>query len=451
MPISGSAADLFARSASLDVSPGRTQSNLPAISPHTEGNLSALTNRGAFSMTTSMRALMAAREATQDEGLTPDPWDARADFLGICTTELERIVRELAELRPLITQFGKEREKFNQRRVLAAARQREMEERLEHFSRQEIRSIYLEATESDKRAFMLSEQLERLTSKVQLYDRYAEHLRRTIASLQGRQESIASESGFPASSHTATGLPVARPGVPTGVAPTAAQPHPTATSWAANQSMQNSRQVLRVQEITRSLMAERLHSGAAQALANVVLTAEVVDKLLVANPAHAAEEMQRLKDMVKWSLNETRKLLFQLRPVQMADLDLADALQRYSKDVETLFEVSIIISGAETMPRLADDTRDQLFRIMQEAILNAAEHAHAQQIIVSCQVLPGQLILMVDDDGTGFDVEPALTSARQGHTLGLANIQQRADLVNGWLKIESSRGHGTHIELTVPV
>jgi two-component system sensor histidine kinase DegS len=395
-----------------------------------------------------------AGEGTGGNAATSDPWDEQGDLLPLCADELERITRELGELRPLIEQFRRELEQSNHKKVLAAARIREMETHLEMLSRQEIRAAYTEASTTEMQAFMLSEQLDRLTSKQEIYDRYAGYLRRTIADLEARGPVTPSPPRFPQRFGPPTS---AMPALPANMRDESTTRNGLYTGQmrAVGPTRQTAQSVipaiLQAQDAVRQRVAERLHEGPAQALANVTLSAEVASGLITANPAQASAEMQRLRSVVSWTMQETRRLLFQLRPVPISDLGLIGALQRYGRDIEVHYQIPIIMSAPETELPLREDVKTQIFRVAQEAILNAAQHAHATQVIVSIAREPAELLILVDDDGEGFEIESALVRARQGHTVGLANMQQRAELLGGWLKIESSRGHGTHIELSMPM
>jgi signal transduction histidine kinase len=89
-----------------------------------------------------------------------------------------------------------------------------------------------------------------------------------------------------------------------------------------------------------------------------------------------------------------------------------------------------------------------IFRVAQEALANAIQHGRATQVRVTFAQPPEGVVLVVEDNGTGFDVEQALAKAAAHETVGIASMQERAEMLGGWLRIESARGHGTRVELS---
>ena len=356
------------------------------------------------------------------------------DLLAASKEEYDHVERELDEIRLLIKQSASELEKLNQRKVLASARTREMEEKIETFSRQEIRRSYLEASEAEMRAFMMGEQREQLQAKEQVFLRYQQYLRRTIEVLSA----ISYDRG--------AGLS-ASAGVLGGMAP---QRTPAGSAVPLGDKIAALSRVIQAQEDVRQRVAQRLHDGPAQSLANVVLTAEICEKLVQSDPRRAQGELGNLKGLVSTTLQDTRKFIFELRPMTLDDLGLVPTLKRFITDVGAKYQVQVNLVAPQGDQRLPRPMEVPLFRVAQEALINAIQHGRATQVRVTLALSPEGAVMIVEDNGSGFDVEHALARAAAHETTGIASMQERAEMLGGWLRIESARGHGTRLELSVP-
>jgi two-component system sensor histidine kinase DegS len=380
------------------------------------------------------RALGGERGA--DDAASDDLWDDNTDLLAVSRSEYDQIARGLDEIRMLIKQSSSELEKLNQRKVLAAAKTREMEEKIETFSRQEIRASYLASSEAEMRAFMIAEQREQLQAKEKAFERYQRYLMRTINVL-----STLSQGGAAAGAWTAN--------TPTW-GPAAGQvPAPAAPS--NDQAIATLSRVIQAQEDVRQRVAQRLHDGPAQSLANVVLTAEICEKLIQTDPRRAQGELGNLKGLVNSTLQDTRKFIFELRPMTLDDLGLVPTMRRYIADVGARYQVQVTLVAPQGDQRLPHAMEVPIFRVAQEALVNAVQHGRATQARVTVALQPDTAVLVIEDNGTGFDVEQALAKAAARQTLGIASMQERAEMLGGWLRIESARGHGSRVELSVPV
>lgn len=356
------------------------------------------------------------------------PWDDNANFLDACRLEYDQVARELDEIRMLIKQSAQELEKLNQRKVLAAAKTREMEEKLETFSRQEIRASYLASTEAEMRAFMIGEQRDQLVAKEQVFIRYQRFLQRALEVL------AAMPGGGAAGAQPWAGA--------TGGAPAAGAARAEGDALA---------RVIQAQEEVRERVAQRLHDGPAQSLANVVLTAEICEKLMQTDARRAQGELGNLKGIVNQTLQDTRKFIFELRPMTLDDLGLVPTLRRYVADLGARYQAQISLVAPQGEQRLPRRMEVPVFRVAQEALTNAVQHGRATQVRVTVAAQGDTLALIVEDNGTGFDVEQALAQAASRQAMGIASMQERAEMLGGWLRIESARGHGSRVELSAPI
>jgi two-component system sensor histidine kinase DegS len=209
-----------------------------------------------------------------------------------------------------------------------------------------------------------------------------------------------------------------------------------------------SRQVFQIIEEERMRIARDMHDGPAQSMANLVLQAEVLERLLLRDPARVVTELIDFKSVVREALDETRRLIFDLRPMTLDDLGLVPTLRRFIKEYgdKSAIVAHFHLVGEER--RLPGNYEAVLFRIVQEALANVRKHAGARGVDVTLTLQPHRAVAVVKDDGDGFDV--VATEARQGRTrnLGLISMRERADLEKGALEIRSQLGKGTEVRVT---
>ena len=195
-------------------------------------------------------------------------------------------------------------------------------------------------------------------------------------------------------------------------------------------------------------IARDMHDGPAQSMANLVLQAEVLERLLSRDPKLVVDELADFKSGVRDALEETRDLIFDLRPMTLDDLGLVPTLRKFVKEFgdKSALTARFHVVGEER--RLPGNYEAVLFRIIQEALTNVRKHAHARTAEVTLTLQANRVIAVVKDDGEGFDV--AATEARLGRTrnLGLISMRERADLEKGSLEIRSQVGKGTEVRVT---
>lgn len=212
-----------------------------------------------------------------------------------------------------------------------------------------------------------------------------------------------------------------------------------------------SRQLFQIIEEERTRVARDLHDGPAQCLASLVLQAEVLERLAGRDPAQLSGELVAFKGGVRRALEETRRLIFELRPMTLDDLGLVPTLRRLVRDVSDANGLNCRLHIVGEERRLPGHYEAVVFRIVQEALINVVKHARAETVEVVLTLQPGRVAALVRDDGEGFDV--AATEARQGRTrsLGLISMRERADLEKGDLEVRSEIGRGTEVRVSFPV
>jgi two-component system sensor histidine kinase DegS len=203
--------------------------------------------------------------------------------------------------------------------------------------------------------------------------------------------------------------------------------------------------IIKAQEEERRRVSREIHDGPAQAMANIVFRAEVCERLIDIDMLRAKKELGDLRSQVRLCLKETRKIIFDLRPMTLDDLGLVPTVKRFLDAAQERSGIitEIRILGEER--RLDSYVEIGVFRIFQEAITNVEKHANASAISIVMEFRRDALLATIVDDGKGFDTADNLGS----ESFGLLGMRERVNLLNGELTIKSEVGMGTKIMIKI--
>jgi signal transduction histidine kinase len=196
----------------------------------------------------------------------------------------------------------------------------------------------------------------------------------------------------------------------------------------------------------RHRIAQGIHDDSLQAICAVGLG--------LANLKHTVQDrdtidaLARLQDTVRSAAQRLRSLLFELRPRELDDEGLVAALRVYLEHAQYEEGLGYTLDG-ELSSEPNPETREFLFSVTQELLMNVRKHAQASRVAVLLTARDGRHVIRVRDDGVGFDIAQALR-ARPDH-LGLASLTERVAAAGGVLRIESTPGAGAEAEFEVPV
>src|SRR6266851_889875 len=217
--------------------------------------------------------------------------------------------------------------------------------------------------------------------------------------------------------------------------------------------------ILQAQEEERRRLARELHDESSQNLTALLVHSEVLSQTLqnmpqTMTPQAMSKQLQtglhQLTQLTQKTLENIRTLALQLRPGVLDDLGVEAAFRWLAEDCRERLHLAVEtrVDGLEEMLQEHEHSSlyaTTLFRIAQECLTNAARHAQARRVVISCSVNHGVLHLCVSDDGRGFDV----TSTPGG--LGITGMRERAALLGGRLAITSQPGRGTSVEAYLPL
>ena len=204
------------------------------------------------------------------------------------------------------------------------------------------------------------------------------------------------------------------------------------------------------QEEERRRLARELHDDTAQALIALSQRVEMAQKLLATDPSLAAERLSRVQSMLIDTVEGVRRFSRDLRPIYLEDLGFVPALEMLTREADQREGLTVRLRVTGPVHRLPPDLELAAYRIVQEALNNAIQHAQANLVEVEARFEEDHLMLSVRDDGQGFE-PPDLPDvlARQGH-FGLMGLQERTLLYGGHVSISSAPGDGTEVVVRLP-
>ena len=208
--------------------------------------------------------------------------------------------------------------------------------------------------------------------------------------------------------------------------------------------------LISVQEEERKRIALELHDQTGQPLTSLIMTLEVLENSSSLEEVQA--HLRSLQATAATMLEQVHHLTVELRPRVLDDLGLPAAMRQHCREFQDRFRIPVDfqVLGFESI-RLAPAVETALYRIVQEALTNVARHAHASSVSVLLEIRGPSVVLIVEDDGQGFDMEAAMASCPGNTHLGLYGMRERASLLGGTLTIESTPHAGTAVFVDIPL
>jgi signal transduction histidine kinase len=207
------------------------------------------------------------------------------------------------------------------------------------------------------------------------------------------------------------------------------------------------KKVITAQEDERKRIARELHDDTCQNMAVLVMGLESAIQAL--RGGGATPRLEEVKALAVHALEEVHRLIFDLRPSVLDDLGLFSAIRWYAERHLGERGIAVRCELSDAEPRLPPAYEIAIFRMCQETMNNVLRHAHAESVLVQVNAEGGVLQIEIEDDGKGFDTS-APAPADRAHW-GLLGIQERAAILGGEARIESSPGNGTHVTIRVPI
>jgi two-component system sensor histidine kinase DegS len=345
--------------------------------------------------------------------MAENSWDQFADF---CRRGSDQIQQELKEIDMLIQQTSSEVDRYMQANARAVARARQVDASFDTMPREDIKKTYDSLIENQQRLFTMRGQLEKLQSDQKNLTRIADLYNRILD--YAPPEDVASTS------------------------------EGESTEIAAPQAMVVN--IIEAQEQERLRLSRQMHDGPAQSLTNLVLQAEICERLFDRDPERARAELAELKKNVVRAFQTVKVFIFDLRPMMLDDLGLVPTIRRYVEGItnEGLVGLTLKVTGKER--RLAAHKEVTVFRVIQALIHIGREQSQASNINIQLGLEEDEVNVTIEDNGVGFELDDALTSAEAAR-LSLPTLRERIEMLGGKIHFYSSPGQGFRVNFSLPV
>lgn len=205
--------------------------------------------------------------------------------------------------------------------------------------------------------------------------------------------------------------------------------------------------IIEAQENEKKRISRDIHDGPAQSLANVILKAEYINKIVDSSPEKAKVELVELQEGVRDTLKDIRKIIYDLMPMSLDDLGLVSTVKKMMGTIEDNSNLTVHFSAKENSTLKNPLVKLMAFRVIQESVNNAVKHSKCTKLNVKITIEEENALIQIEDDGVGFSVKDALNKASG---FGLHNMKERIDIVGGFIEIKSKPELGTKIKFIIP-
>lgn len=345
--------------------------------------------------------------------MTENAWE---QFIEACHRGNEQIKKELKEVDMLIQQTSVEVDRIMQANSRAVSRARQIESSFDTTPREDIKSAYDSLIENQRRLFTMRGQLEKLQSDQKNFTRLAELYQNILEHTAPEELNIGESLGLD------------RPSAP--------------------QAMVVS--IIEAQEQERLRLSRQMHDGPAQALTNLVLQAEICERLFDRDPTRAKDELSELKKNVVNAFKSVKGFIFDLRPMMLDDLGLAPTLRRYVEGTKETGYTGLTLHITGKDRRFATHKEVTIFRVVQTFIHLGREQGRASSINVVMDIGDAQVTVTIEDNGSGFELDEALTTA-DAVRLNLPTHRERIEMLGGKIFFNSVPGQGLRVNFSLPI
>ncbi|AEY66378.1 sensor histidine kinase [Clostridium sp. BNL1100] len=210
--------------------------------------------------------------------------------------------------------------------------------------------------------------------------------------------------------------------------------------------------IIEAQEEERKRVAREIHDGPAQSMSNIVIKAEICERLMDKDIDEARKELQNLKKVMRDSLQEVRKIIYNLRPMALDDLGLLPTLERYVISFREETGIDVQLRSRAINEEIKPVISLAVFRIVQESLNNVLKHAQAKRVSILLEHVNQKLNIIIADNGVGFNTEDVkIIEPESTGGFGLFSMKERVALLEGEVDIVSQVGVGTKITIHIPL
>ena len=215
---------------------------------------------------------------------------------------------------------------------------------------------------------------------------------------------------------------------------------------------QEKQRMAEIQEEARHKLARDLHDGPAQSIGAIAMRVNFARRLVNRDAQRASDELYKIEELARRTSKEIRQMLFTLRPLILESEGLRAALKDLSRKIDEMHGQTVHVDvDPQIESAMEVGKQGVIFFIVEEAVNNARKHARAEHIWVRLKPDGEMALLEIEDNGVGFDVAEVQDNYEKRGSLGMVNLYERAEMVHGILRFESTRGQGTRISVKIPM
>lgn len=211
--------------------------------------------------------------------------------------------------------------------------------------------------------------------------------------------------------------------------------------------------MIEVHEEARKKLARDLHDGPTQSVAAMAMRINIARRMMEKDMKGAVEELSKIEELALRTTKEIRHMLFTLRPLILESQGLGAALKAMADKMRETYTQNVVVNVDDALAgQMEMGKQGVIFYIVEEAVNNARKHASAPNIWVRLRPFQqGMALLEIEDDGVGFDVDVVNQAYDKRSSLGMVNLRERTELVNGLLNLQSTPGKGTNVSVYIPM
>jgi signal transduction histidine kinase len=198
----------------------------------------------------------------------------------------------------------------------------------------------------------------------------------------------------------------------------------------------------------RTRLAQELHDTLEQSLTGIGLQLDIAAQLFEESPNGGQRQLELARNLMTQSQVELRRSIWDLRSRELEEFDLPSAMRLGAQQILEGTPVAVAVETTGPVRALSEVVEENLLRVAQEALTNVIKHAGASEVRISLEFSPQAVTLRVQDNGRGFSQDSS-PGPREGH-FGLLGMSERAKRLNGQLRVTSTPGSGTCLEVEIP-
>jgi signal transduction histidine kinase len=213
-----------------------------------------------------------------------------------------------------------------------------------------------------------------------------------------------------------------------------------------------SHKIVRLQEEERRRVSRELHDGINQLLVSVKYKIENFEDKFNQSAEQALSDIKKADIFLDEAISEVRRVSHDLRPSVLDDLGLVPAISNLVRRFSERNLIDVQLNGVdESFDRLPTDVETAMYRIVQEALMNIEKHANASHVSINISRTDSNVTIRIEDNGEGFSMQNALRKSESTRSMGLRNMRERIELLQGTFFIHSDVGKGTFLEVKAPL